>query len=248
MRRRYWLSALLVLVPGIVTLLVSSYYGFVARLVCIFGAGILFFGLLDMLTKRFPKGARRVRNVLRVLLAVLLLVVVGTGIWVGVCSKGDADESVDYVIVLGAGVNGTVPSQALRERLTATKAYLDAHPQAIAVLSGGQGDHENITEAECMFRWLTEAGIDESRLRKEERAATTQENLRNSLALLEEEFGARPERVGVVSSEYHLCRAELLAKQEGVTALGIPAYTRNRVYFLQMLLREVCGVWYTLLF
>lgn len=248
MKRRYLIPALLLLAPGITLLLITRYYGFSAALLCVIGAGILGFGLLDMLAGRFPKGAKRIRNVCRVLLAVLLLVCVGTGIRVGVCSRGDTDEPVDYVIVLGAGVNGTVPSQSLRERLSATESYLRAHPQAIAVLSGGKGSGEDITEAECMFNRLTDAGIAEGRLRKEERAATTEENLRNSLALIEEECGTRPERVGVVSSEYHLCRAKLLAEQEGVQAYGIPAHTRNRVYFVQMFLREICGVWYALLF
>lgn len=248
MKRRYLIPALLLLVPGIALSAVTRYYGFAAALLCVIGAGFLGFGLLDMLTKRFPKGARRIRNVCRVLLSALLLVCIGTGIAVGVCSRGEADESLDYVIVLGAGVNGTVPSQSLRERLDATESYLRAHPQAIAVLSGGQGSGEEITEAECMFDRLIDAGIAEGHLRKEERAATTEENLHNSLALIEEECGRRPERIGVVSSEYHLCRAKLLAKQEGVQAYGIPAHTRNRVYFVQMFLREICGVWYALLF
>ena len=98
-----------------------------------------------------------------------------------------------------------------------------------------------------MYRWLTAAGIAPERLRKEEKSTSTEENLRFSLALIEAETGIRPDTVAVVSSEYHLCRAALLAKREGARALGVPAPTTNRVYFAQMLLREACGVWYTLL-
>ena len=99
-----------------------------------------------------------------------------------------------------------------------------------------------------MYDWLTENGIDPGRLRKEEQATTTEENIRNSLDLLEQETGTRPGTVAVVSSAYHLRRASLLARREGLTMLGVPASTRNPFFFCNMFLREICGVWYTLVF
>ena len=152
------------------------------------------------------------------------------------------------MIVLGAGVNGDVPSKSLSERLGTTQAYLERYPDAIAILSGGQGDGENITEALCMYRWLTARGIAPERLRMEDKAANTEENLRFSLALIEEEFGAKPETAAVVSSSYHLARASLLAEDEGLHMLGVPASTDNPIYFCQMFLREIVGVWYTVIF
>ena len=52
----------------------------------------------------------------------------------------------------------------------------------------------------------------------------------------------------MISSEYHLLRASMLAKREGLEALGYPARTENPAYFVNMFVREICGVWVTLLF
>ena len=150
--------------------------------------------------------------------------------------------------MLGAGVNGTVPSQALRERLEAAQDYLARYPEAVAVLSGAQGDGEAITEAQCMYDWLTARGVEPARLRLETKATTTEENLRCSLDLIEAETGTRPAQIAVISGEYHLLRAELLARRAGAKALGVPSYTHDRAFYCLMLAREVCGVWAALLF
>ena len=155
-------------------------------------------------------------------------------------------------MVLGAGVNGTVPSQALRERLEAAQDYLARYPEAIAVLSGAQGDGEAITEAQCMYDWLTARGVVPDRLRMETKATTTEENLRCSLDLIEAETGTRPAQIAVVSGEYHLLAGEavkeILARRAGTEALGVPSYTHDRAFYCLMLAREVCGVWAALLF
>lgn len=247
MRLRYWLPGLLLIALGIAVRLIFLYYGFAGLTLCAVGAVFLLFGAVDGLRGRFPRATRWTRRVLLVLLAVVLAAGTATGIWVGASCGGAAEPEAEWLIVLGAGVNGTQPSRSLYERLRAAQAYLQAYPDASAVLSGGQGDNENISEAECMYRWLTAAGIAPERLYKEENAASTEENLRFSLDLIEKETGARPDTVAIVSSEYHLCRAALLAKKQGVRALGVPSPTSNRLYFAQMLLREIGGVWYTLL-
>lgn len=66
------------------------------------------------------------------------------------------------VIVLGAGVNGTEPSLSLRTRLDAALDYLERWPEIPVVLTGGQGYGEEITEAACMYAYLTEHGVDPS--------------------------------------------------------------------------------------
>ena len=85
------------------------------------------------------------------------------------------DETV--MIVLGCGVNGDRPSLMLTERLDAAYDYLNTHEEVVGILSGGQGKGENISEAECMYRYLTEKGIAKERLYKEERSTSTRENL-----------------------------------------------------------------------
>ena len=68
------------------------------------------------------------------------------------------------VIILGCAVVGKSPSWMLSYRIDSAYKYLEAHPDSVAVLSGGQGNKEDISEAQCMFNVLTEKGIDPDRL------------------------------------------------------------------------------------
>ena len=151
-------------------------------------------------------------------------------------------------MVLGAGVNGTVPSLSLKERLNAAYDYLIAHPDAVCVVSGGQGRGEDITEALCMFTDLTDRGIAPERVWMEDRATSTRENIRFSLDLIEEKTGTRPAEIGLVSSEYHLYRAGLLARAEQVMSFGIPAKTSWVTLRVNYFLREIAAVWYYTIF
>lgn len=151
--------------------------------------------------------------------------------------------SCRYVVVLGAGVNGTEPSLTLLERINAAYNYLSKNPEAIAILSGGQGEHEDITEAACMHRELTGMGIRPDQLIIEDQATSTIENLRFSLDAAENETGFRPNRIGIISSEYHLFRATQFAKDLGVEAVGIPAKTTWLPLRINYYLREIVAVW-----
>jgi len=149
----------------------------------------------------------------------------------------------DYIIVLGAGVRGTVPSLSLSERIGAAYDYLSANPDCIAVLSGGQGPGEEITEAACMYRELAEMGIDPSRMLLEEKSTSTIENLQFSLDLIREVSGRQPTEIGIVSSEYHIFRATLFAKKLQLESFGIPAKTNWLSLRLNYYLREIVAVW-----
>ena len=134
------------------------------------------------------------------------------------------DDPADAVIVLGAGVNGTVPSLALSTRIDAAEEYLSRHPQTPAVLSGGQGPGEEITEARAMYDALTARGIDGGRLMLEERSTSTAENFAYSAALLREEgFDTENGTFAVVTNDFHCVRAQLLARRTGLNAFCVPA-------------------------
>ena len=173
---------------------------------------------------------------------VILILVAGLFLWgeslilSGMLQKGEPD--LEYVIVLGAKVKGERPSKALRERLDHAAEYLNENPDTKAILSGGQGDGEEITEAECMFRYLTGKGIDESRLIKEEHSTSTWENLKFSFELVN-----KPEaRVGVLTHNYHVYRGMLLAERVGFeNVCGIAAPSES-VMQLHYLVRECAAV------
>lgn len=142
-------------------------------------------------------------------------------------------------VVLGCSVKGTRPSRVLQERIDAAYAYMQEHPKAACILSGGQGRGEDISEAECMYQELVRAGADASRLYKEAESTNTQENLENSKEVLEEAgiSGA----VTVISSEFHLYRGRYWAEELGYENYGYAAHTDWR-YLPTFFLREIIAV------
>ncbi|MBQ3193690.1 MAG: YdcF family protein [Oscillospiraceae bacterium] len=222
-------------------------YSFSA-LVCICLIGlILFYTLMPLVAMKYPRLARISTRVFTVILIIGLLIVGITEGFIIKASFGDPLEHVDYLVVLGAKVRVTGPSMSLWDRIYAAADYLEAHPDAIAIVSGGQGDDEPMTEAESMFTELVNLGIAPERIWMEQEATSTWENLNFALDLVEEKTGERPAKLGVLSSEYHLFRASLFAKKCDVDFVGIPARTSRMGQKINHFMREVAGVWHYLL-
>ena len=129
------------------------------------------------------------------------------------------------------------PSLSLRNRLEAALAYLQENPETVAIVSGGQGPGEQISEAEAMRVWLEARGVAPARIRMETQAASTAENLRFSLALIAQ-AGDGQASVAVCSSEYHLCRARALAREAGVEVYGVAGRTTLPLLRLNYFVRE----------
>ena len=180
---------------------------------------------------------------LLILLAVVLLAFAVTGAVILGASTADEGE-FQYLLVLGTVVDGTEPSPMLADRIRGAYDYLTAHPNTICIVSGGKGDEVNLSEAQCMYNELVEMGVAPERILMEDRATSTVENFRFSLTLIEEETGIRPEKLGVLSSEFHLLRARMFAREEGVTPIAIPAKTTDPGMFTRYFLREIIMVWY----
>ena len=178
------------------------------------------------------------RRVLTALLFLAFVVLSITGGTIARSAEGNAETEADYLIVLGCQVRGTVPSRMLRQRLDAALDYLNAHPDATAIVSGGMGPGEDITEAECMYTYLTAAGIDPTRIILEDRATSTMENLRFSLELMEPNSTA-----AIVSNEFHLYRAGQMAQMLGLDASLVPASTEYPILLTSYTLREILAVW-----
>ena len=138
-------------------------------------------------------------------LATVLSVIAGVPIIREASKREKADSP--YCIVLGCSVHGTAPSWVLSNRIEAAYQFLTEHPDTVAVLSGGQGRGEDISEAQCMFDRLVQKGIDPDRLIREDKSTSTRENFRFSYALIRERS---PEvtSITVISSETHLYRAQ----------------------------------------
>ena len=222
-------------------------YSFSA-LVCICLIGIiLFYTFMPLVGLKFPALAKAATRIFTVLLVIGLLVVGVTEAVIIHASFGDPKEQVEYMVVLGAKVNADGPSVSLWDRICGAYEYMEEHPDVIAIVSGGQGTDEPITEAECMYRELVSLGIDPKRIWREEEAESTWENMQFTLNLIEERTGQRPQKLGVLSSEYHLFRASLFAKACNVEFVGIPARTSRISQMINHFMREVAGVWHYLI-
>ena len=147
-------------------------------------------------------------------------------------------ENLDYIIVLGAQMKPAGPSAVLKFRLDAAYDYLTENADTICILSGGQGSNEPCSEAEGMYRYLTDRGIAPERLMMEDRSTDTSENIAYSMALI----GRRDVSVGIVTNNFHVFRGVRLAKAAGFTDVcGISA--RSNVYFqLNNMVREFFGI------
>ena len=171
---------------------------------------------------------------------VLLIVLVAVGFAAAgtICMiRASKDETV--MIVLGCGVNGDRPSLMLTERLDAAYDYLNTHEEVVCILSGGQGKGENISEAECMYRYLTEKGIARDRLYKEDRSTSTRENLLYSKKIIEEK-NLDPQVI-IVTNEFHEYRASVIAEHTGIkpsAVCGKTAWWLLPTYYL----RELYGI------
>lgn len=134
--------------------------------------------------------------------------------------KCSGQKNLDYVIVLGAHVKGDVPSKALQKRLDKAYSYAVENPYTKFILSGGQGQGEDITEALCMKQYLLHRGVLSERLILEEESTNTRENLEFSHKIT----GCGRTRTGILSNNFHVYRAVRLAKKIGyISPEGIAA-------------------------
>lgn len=205
--------SLLPLINGIV------HIGVVLPAVCS-GLGALWgFGVLGTNSGK-RKGWRRWMTavLLGLVCAVAALGIVLSACMVGAAINRPAREDAT-VIVLGAMVRGDQPSRMLRDRLNAAAAYLDKHPAAVCIVSGGQGADEDYSEAYVMRKYLVEQkGIDPARIRLEERSTSTYENIRYSMEIIRQE--GLCDGVAIATQEFHQYRASTMARQAGASAVG----------------------------
>lgn len=183
-----------------------------------------------------------------IVLGVLAAVAVVLVIVITVCmisASVHQPEGDATVVVLGCKVNGESPSLMLRERLDAAVEYLADHPEADCVVSGGQGNGESISEAECMKRYLVANGIAESRIYKEDQSTSTRENLTFSREIIEQNNLQRT--VAIVTNEFHEYRAAQIAKSLGMESYAVSART-NAGLFPTYYLREIFAILYEWVF
>lgn len=150
------------------------------------------------------------------LLVVEVIVAIGCAIFILVealiifCGSQNVKDA-DYVIILGAKVNGEKPSLSLKARLDTAVTYLNTYENTKVIVSGGKGPDEGISEALCMYNYLVDAGIDDKRIVMEDQSTTTKENLEFSKKLCD----AGKDRIVLITNDFHVFRSLRIAKKMG---------------------------------
>lgn len=170
-----------------------------------------------------------------IICSLVFLLVFGNILYYG---QGKKTKSASYLIVLGAKVNGTTASRALRQRLDEAVDYMLEYSETKAIVSGGQGDGEDISEAEVMFQYMVEHGIEAERIIKEDASANTRENIANSIALIENAKGSTL----IVTNSFHVYRAVEIGKKQGMENLGSLSAPTDKILWIHYHIREVLAV------
>ena len=138
----------------------------------------------------------------------------------------------DYIIVLGAKLNGKVPSKSLQYRLDATLDYHRAFPTTPIIVSGGKGNNEDISEASAMKDYLVKNGIDKALIIEENQSTNTNENIIYSKKIINPD---KKSKITIITNGFHCYRSKLLAINHGLKANTYSAkeniFTAPHYYF-----------------
>lgn len=154
----------------------------------------------------------------------------------------------DYIIVLGCGLlHGSEVSPLLAGRIQrAWKVYRRqvkrGQKPPVLVMSGGQGADEALPEAQVMKAYAVRLGVPEQDVLTESASKNTWENMLFSKQLIQSREPAEKRlRILFSTTNYHVFRAGLYAKQAGLPAQGIGAKTKF-YYWYNAVLREYLAV------
>lgn len=180
-----------------------------------------------------------------ILILIILILFLAGAILLDRHGNKKPSPGADYVIILGAHVNGTLPSKALKSRIMAACQYLLNNPETKAILTGGQGSGEQITEALCMKQELLKQGISKERLLLEDKSTTTKENIAFASKIISQKH-KKDVHIVVVTNDFHTLRGGYLAKTIGyhhVETLGASSssimkphyYTREILSWIKLM-------------
>lgn len=140
-----------------------------------------------------------------------------------VASKGNLKGETDYLLILGYTLKNDEAEPMLKMRCARAAQYLTANKNTIAIACGGiTKKNQTKSEAQAIKELLVANGIEEERIILEDKSRTTAENFFNAKKLMEKGDRAT---VALLSSDFHLLRADLLAKKCGLYTKTLAAPT-----------------------
>lgn len=220
----------------------SSFFLFIGVILIAVGA------LKSRFKGRILKGRyRNILNLFRVLIIIFLISFAAIESILLYNSFGKSSGKADFVVVLGAAVRGKTMTLALYQRMEKGLEYLNKNPNIKVVVSGGKGPGEDIPEAQAMKEFLLKHGISENRIIVEDKSKNTVQNLKNTKKILEKLYGKQNFKIALITSNFHVFRAKMLAKRAGFKAYGVPAPIHKGI-ILNSYVREYFAVIKSFLF
>ena len=185
------------------------------------------------------------------LVIIFIMAVVFFGL-LGFILNGDHDKIIGepkLMIILGCSVKPWGPSILLKDRLNTALEYLKIHKDLIIVVSGGQGPDEYISEAQAMKDYLVEHGINKKKILIEDKSFCTEQNLKFSVGILNNNGYDINQGVIIVSNGFHLARVRILwnkiIKKNNLSSLAAPS--SHNLSRLKMFIREPIALLKTLI-
>lgn len=199
-----------------------SYAGLSASFTYVWGIGGVLSILVGVILQRLMLHGFVWPMWIKIVVATVLIV--GAGLFIYAESliiyhgNQEAPENVEYLVVLGARVNGTRITGSLWRRLNAAVDYLneESNPDTKVIVSGGQGPGEDISEAQAMHDYLIEKGIAKDRIIMEDQSTNTYENIKFSREIIQDDNAT----VAIVTNGFHIYRGTSMAKTHGMTKVS----------------------------
>lgn len=194
------------------------------------------------------KGKRQSGLWWKIAVAIVLVGVLCFGVLEGLVLAGgrthvaEGEDAPEVMVIFGCKVEPWgAPSQLLQDRLDTALSYLEEHTELTVVVSGGQGKDEPMSEAQCMYEYLTANGVDGTRIVQEDRSHNTWENVQYTLELFHSGTVPSTGKVLLVSNAFHLARIELLWDRAWDGTLTVSTLAAPSSHFpskVKMYLRE----------
>ena len=178
------------------------------------------------------------KKIIYIILTFVLLYLIVTGIRIWKYGYIDEKQKCDVAIVLGASSNINGVSPVYAERINHGIWLYNNDFVDYIILTGGIGEENNFSDASKAKEYALDNGIPEKAIVLEEKSKITQENLKNSKEIMQEQGF---QTCIIVSDPLHMKRAMCIAKDYEITAYSSPTTTTKYLTLktkLPFLLRE----------
>lgn len=170
-----------------------------------------------------PKYLKIVFRTFKIITLAILVSFIVVEACICINANDNYNEGPDYIMILGSGLRGKTMLLVQLQRTERALEFIKKHPNVKVIVSGGQGKGEDISEAEAIRVYLVNHGVKNENIIKEDKSKTTMENMKYTKDILQKIDGRNNIKIAIVTSNFHVFRAKLLAQRCGFVSEGVSA-------------------------